>query len=475
MRYNIGVDIGTTSTKVILFDEKNRIRAQANIGYPTFRPSPGFAEQDPLEVYRAFETAVRQLTQNLQEADEVAFISFSAAMHGLIAVDEVGEPLTNMMIWADNRAANQIDKMKQQDDWLSYYRKTGTPVHPMSPFAKLLWIKEETDLLSRAHKFIGIKEFIFHRLIGEYVVDYSIASATGLFNIHTLEWDKEILSIVGIRPEQLAKPVEVTTAFTLLDPRVLGLSPSANLVVGASDGCLANLGTAATNQGDVAFTIGTSGALRMTVDRPLLDEQGRTFCYYLSPGRWVIGGAVNNGGNVIQWLNDLLYEGEHTVYEAMPQAIKETTPGAEGLFFFPYINGERAPFWDGSLRGTYHGLSSFHTKAHFIRATLEGILFNLKEVFEIVEEIGGAATAIKASGGFLQSAEWAQLAADILGMGLTVIESPESSSLGAVLLVDEKETFERAQVIEPDTEREGEYAQLFQQYQTYREKILQLG
>ncbi|MGP6147251.1 gluconokinase [Jeotgalibaca sp. A122] len=440
MQYKIGVDIGTTSTKAVLFDEKNNIKAIANEAYPTFRPTPEKSEQDPKQIYEAFRRAIKQLTAQVEPDGEVLFLSFSSAMHALMAVDEAGQPLTNMWIWSDNRAQRQIEKLKQQADWQKYYHQTGTPVHPMSPFAKLLWMQEETTLCEHAFKLIGIKEYLFYHLTGKYVIDYSIASATGLFNIHDLEWDNEILAELQISPEKLSQPVDVTTAFAFQDAQValeLGLSERTQLIIGASDGCLANLGTGANDKGEVAITIGTSGALRMTMDKPYLDPEGRTFCYYLSPGKWVVGGAVNNGGNVLEWLNNILYEEDKRIYSEMPLALKETDIGAEGLLFIPYLNGERAPLWDGTARGTFHGLSAFHGKKHLIRAALEGVMFNLKEVLNILEEIGGETLAIKASGGFLASDEWAQLAADILGYPLTVSHSLESSSLGAILLVEE--------------------------------------
>lgn len=472
----IGVDIGTTSIKAILYDEKKQIRAEASVSYPTYRPEPKQAEQNPEEIYQAFLIAVKEVTSLLKENETVSYVSFSSAMHSLIVVDEAGESLTNMLIWSDNRADQQVAAWKEEEHQLGVYQKTGTPLHPMSPFAKLLWMKVETDYLSQANKFIGIKEYIFYRLTGKYVVDYSIASATGLFNIQELAWDKDILETLELKETQLSKPVDVQSTFDFQSLELaveLGLTRKTKLIIGASDGCLANLGAGITEKGDLSLTIGTSGAVRMTVDEIYLDNEGRTFCYYLMPGKWVIGGAVNNGGNVLDWLDDLLFEKVGKIYQSIPTAFQKTEPGAEDLFFLPYINGERAPLWQGNLRGTFHGLSAFHTKNHLIRAALEGIMFNLKEVMEIVAEIGGEISKIQASGGFLQSKEWSQLAADILGVPIYKAVSGEDSALGAVLLVNNPRTkTEEKKMITPNATRQAFYQKQYQAYLSLRKKLI---
>lgn len=477
MQYKIGIDIGTTSTKAVLYDERNNILAVANEGYPTLRPAPDQSEQDPKAIFAACKQAIKQLTAQIEENSKVQFLSFSSAMHAFMAVDKNGEPLTNMWLWSDNRAQRQIEKFKQTD-WHSFYQKTGTPIHPMSPFAKLLWLREESAIFQMAHKFIGIKEYLFYQMTGKYVVDYSIASATGLFNIHQLEWDPEILTYLNLDPGKLSEAVEVTTAYSFADNELaweLGLTENTQLIIGASDGCLANLGTGANEKGDVALTIGTSGALRMTLEKPYLDPQGRTFCYYLSPDRWVVGGAVNNGGNVMEWLNTILYEEHNRIYPEIPKALMATLPGAQGLLFIPYLNGERAPLWDGSARGTFHGLSAYHNKQHLIRATLEGILYNLKEVLNILEEIGGKTIAIKASGGFLSSVEWTQMATDILGYPLAISQSQESSSLGAILLVDHDERkAHEEKIYHPQSDYRADYSVAFNQYIRYRDAIREI-
>ena len=480
MNYRIGIDIGTTSIKVVLYDEELEARASSNIGYATYHELPGYAEQDPLEILQAFKDALREvLEKSGVDRKRVSLLSFSSAMHSLILVDQDHKPLTRSIIWSDNRSVTQVEEFRRQEDWLAHYGKTGTPIHSMSPFFKLKWFGENTDLLQAARKALGIKEFILHHLTGDYVVDYSIASATGLFNIHDLGWDSEALAYLGIEEELLSRPVDVTSRLPVTDQDFLmemGLPQDLSLMVGASDGCLANLGSFAQEKGETVLTIGTSGAIRMTVDKPLLDPAGRIFCYYLSKDRWVIGGAVNNGGNVLSWLDGILYEKEGGLYEALSRAAGSVPPGSEGLLFIPYLNGERAPHWDGSLSASFLGAAPHHEKRHFLRAALEGMAFNLREVWSLLEELGGRSTNLKVNGGFLRSSEWSGILADVFGRDLLTLPFMESSCLGAVLLDVENPLDSsgklQSKLISPNEVRCEEYRRLYSKYRWFSERII---
>ena len=270
--YMLGVDIGTTSTKAVLFDTDGRVVAHHSVEYPLFTPTPATAEQDPEEIYRAVLAVIKTSLQQAHAAPgEVACVSFSAAMHSVIAVDGEGNPLSRIITWADNRAAAWAERIAREWGGNAIYRRTGTPIHPMSPLAKLVWLRNErSDLFSRAARFIGIKEYVLFRLFKQYVVDYSIASATGLFNLAQLDWDTEALRLAGVTPEQLPTPVPTTFHLEGLEPKMaqeLGLLPNTPFVIGANDGVLSNLGVNAIGPREVAITIGTSGAMR-TVIRP---------------------------------------------------------------------------------------------------------------------------------------------------------------------------------------------------------------
>ena len=444
-RYVIGIDIGTTSTKTVLFTERGEARQEHSVGYPLLSPVPGAAEQDPEEILLAVLITVKQVIQDSQiEPRSIHCLSFSAAMHSLIAVDAQGQRLTNSITWADNRSVKWAEKIKQQGGREIYHR-TGTPIHPMSPFIKLVWLRHEhSELFNKAAKFISIKEYIFYRLFQQYIVDHSIASATGLLNLSQLTWDREALEIAGITEGQLSQLVPTTH---LLQPmqadyaQRMGIPAETPVVIGASDGVLANLGVGAIAPGVVAVTVGTSGAVRAVVDRPVSDPQERLFCYALTENRWVIGGAVNNGGIALRWVRDQLTDTEVRAaqrlgkdpYELITMLAATVPPGSEGLIFHPYLLGERSPLWNADARGSFFGLNLNHTKAHLVRAVLEGIVYNLSLVLEALEDFIGPAKQIQASGGFARSGLWRQMMADVFNQEVSVPAS-QSSAFGAAVL-----------------------------------------
>ena len=443
----IGVDIGTTSTKAVVFDTAGQVIAHHAVEYPLLTPTPAAAEQDPEEIHRAVLTAIREAVRKAGAAPaDVVGVAFSAAMHSVIAVGADHRPLTRSITWADSRATEWAERIKNDWDGLAIYQRTGTPIHPMSPLAKLVWLRrEQPEVFARAARFVGIKEYVFFRLFKRYVVDYSIASATGLFNLSRLDWDAGALEVAGITPDRLAEPVPTTFHMAGLEPdlaRELGLLPTTPFVVGANDGVLSNLGVNAIGPGEVAVTIGTSGAMRAVVDRPLTDPSGRTFCYALTDRHWVIGGPVNNGGIVFRWVRDeLTASAVETArrlgidpYEVLTRIAERVTPGAEGLLFHPYLAGERAPLWNANLRGSFFGLAMHHRKEHLIRAVLEGVIFNLYSILPAVEALIGPTQTMKATGGFARSGLWRQMMADIFNREVVVPESFESSCLGAAVL-----------------------------------------
>jgi gluconokinase len=443
----IGVDIGTTSTKAVAFTPEGRPIASSTIGYPLLTPVPGAAEQDPEEIYRAVLVTIRQTVDKAHlAADEVACVAFSAAMHSTIAVDDQCRPLTRSITWADNRAAACAERIKAELSGIEIYRRTGTPIHPMSPLAKIVWLREsQPDLLKRSAKFIGIKEFVFWRMFRKYWIDHSIASATGLFNLADLDWDKTALQLTGLDPSRLSSPVPTTFHVEGLDASLaqeLGISANTPFVIGANDGVLSNLGVNAIQPGEVAATIGTSGAMRTVVDRPVTDPAGRTFCYALTDRHWVIGGPVNNGGVIFRWVRDEFAAAECETakrlgidpYEVLTRIAERVAPGCEGLVFHPYLAGERAPLWNANLRGSFFGLAMHHHKEHMIRAVLEGVIFNLYSILPALEAVVGHVDVIKATGGFARSGLWRQMMADVFNRTVVVPESFESSCLGAAVL-----------------------------------------
>jgi gluconokinase len=487
-KYFIGIDIGTTSTKTIVFDKEGKIVSKAAIEYPIYFPKQDFREQNPDEILKA---VIKTLKDSIELAnvngEDIKFISFSCMMHSIIAVDTAGKPLTQCIIWNDNRSASYVQKFKMNGKGRELYMKTGTPTHPMSPLYKLMWLKDnEPDIYNKAHKFISIKEYIFLKFFNDYVVDYSVASATGIFNIFNLEWDKEVLELLHLDKEKLSRPVPTTFVMNNLDAEICdatGLSKQSVFVVGASDGCLANLGSNAIESGVAAATIGTSGAVRVVFDKPVTDDKERVFCYYLSENKYVVGGAINNGGIIYRWFRDEFGEIEReqaeklgiSPYDLLNERIEKTKPGSEGLIFLPFLTGERAPYFNANLRGAYLGISDRHGKSHFARALMEGICYDMNDVLDAVKSLVGDIKCIYANGGFTRSKLWVQMLCDIFNVEVIVSENYESPCIGAVMLgllatgeVDKLEEcgylIKESQVFEVNMEVRETYGSLYNLY-----------
>jgi len=443
----IGIDIGTTSTKALAYSPDGRVLARHAVDTPLLRPEAEAAEHDPQEIVDAVRACMRAVAGACAAAGcTVLGVSFSAAMHSVIALDAAGRPLTRCLTWADNRAAAAAARIVGSGSGTALARRTGTPLHPMSPLAKLAWLREAAPAVhGAAARFVGIKEFVLHALCGQWLVDHSIASATGLLDVARLDWDDEALALAGVRREQLSRLVPTRHVVQGLADGVaagLGLPEQATLVVGANDGVLSNLGLDAIRPGEVALTIGTSGALRTVVDRPSTDAHGRTFCYVLAEGRWVVGGPVNNGGAVLQWARETFARpaadaasarGEDA-YEALEAIAAAVPAGARGLLFHPYLAGERAPHWNAAMRASFFGLAPQHGVPEMLRAVHEGVLLGLRSVLPLVETLAGPAARLKAAGGFARSAPWRQMAADVFDRELVVPHDIESSCRGAAML-----------------------------------------
>lgn len=497
----IGLDIGTSSAKAVAFDFKGNILSQYSISYPILNPSEGYYEQDPEVIYYACIESIAQVMIDLEQSGverrKPVCISVSSAMHGLIAVDEVGKPLSNCIIWADRRSEDIAIDLQASEAGSLLYQQTGTPIHPMSLLCKLMWIKaNDQKLFARSHKFIGIKEFLFYRLFAVYVVDHSIASATGLFDIHRLTWSDLALTLTDISEEQLSTPVSVD--YVLHTPNreiaaMMRIPEDTPFVIGGSDGCLANLGVGAIRPGVASVTIGTSGAIRVASPLANREQKQRLFTYLLRPNEYIIGGAVNNGGVLRNWFRDNFLhefgdmEADTDASALLNDAIDSVVPGSEGLIFLPYLTGERAPHWNANAKGVYFGIQLHHKRAHFARAMMEGMLFAIYSVGIALEENTGPIHTIFASGGLARSPIMVQMLADIFNRPVFIKNTVESSAWGAALIglqalgVDIEETIggilpmegdeDIEQYYKPNEDNHAVYIKNFQKFERLYHKL----
>jgi gluconokinase len=471
----LGVDIGTTSTKVAAYAPDGTSVASATSGYPLEEPQPGYAVQAPEAIVTAVRDCIRGVVADVG-ARAVAGLSFSAAMHGLVGLDADRKPLTPLVTWADTRARPQAERLREQSAGRALHRRTGTPLHPMSPLPKLVWFaEEEPELFDQARHWMGVKEYVVLQLSGELVMDHSMASGSGLMELDALAWDEEALSLSGLDAERLPALVPTRAVLPRLLPAVaddLGLDAHTPLVVGAGDGPSANLGLGAVRPGVAACSIGTSGALRVMVDKPTVDPQGQVFCYALTEHRWVVGGAINNGGVVIDWTGDALAPDLGDDAQEQLLALASDAPvGSGGLLMLPYLLSERAPHWSALPRGAYVGLTRGHERKHLVRAALEGVAQQLALVLASMREAGLEVDQVRATGGFTRSDFVRQLLADVLGVAIGVPAGHDGSGLGAALLgmealdlvesIDVAEELVRIeQEVQPDPRAAATYASL---------------
>jgi gluconokinase len=440
MTYFLGVDIGTGSTKAVAINEPaNAILSTEQVSYPTIHPRPLFSEQAPELIWQAFIKCIVRTVTKLGHAPEA--IGLSTAMHSVIAVDQQGQPLTNMITWADGRSATIAREIRRSHDARKIYESTGTPIHAMSPLCKIRWLRiHEPELFRKAARFISIKEYIWFRLFGEYKMDHSAASGTGLMDILQLRWYRPSLELAGIREENLSSLVptdyyrdDLTDALQLQ----LSLPATTKFVVGGGDGCLANLGSNAIAKGVACLTIGTSGAIRVACEMPCYDFDSMTFNYILDSNTFVCGGPINNGGVVLKWfLDDLLEKSPAaaTDYATILSQIASIPAGSGGLIFLPYLMGERAPIWDSRASGAFFGITVRHQQKHFVKAVIEGISFALYQVAGALEGASGKIRHINASGGFVHSGEWLQVLSDIFNTTIYRKNTEDASSIGAALI-----------------------------------------
>ena len=429
--YPLAIDIGTTNIKLQIF-EKDNIIEQLSLPVETYTGRGNKVYQSPVHIYRQIVRGIRSLTQEGYKIDSLVL---TTAMHGIMPIVEGKDE--EMYIWLDAQSKPFIDEIKSEKDYLNYYRKTGTPIHVMSPFAKIghfqkeKWFKDVT-------RWVGMKDYLMEQLTGEFVVDYSIASATGLFNIHEKKWDKEILEKVGIDESLLATLVDTNYSAPLLEQVAdeMFLTPNIPVYIGASDGCLASYASYVANGTLNTITIGTSGAVRKLSKTIELDETGQTFCYYLNDTYWVVGGATNNGGQIMTWAEEVFFSGQ-SIFQNLSESLSQAPIGSDGLLFFPYLAGERAPIWQATPQGQYTGLSLEHTRYHLVRSLVEGILYNLRYISELVEL---EPREITINGGFFSNELLAMMAADIFGQNVvqSVYNEP---NFGAVSLIHPVKTY----------------------------------
>jgi len=441
----LGVDVGTGGTRAVVVGEGGAVVASATQEHEPFAsPQIGWAEQQPEDWWRASGIAVHKaLHDGGIGADQISCVGFSGQMHGAVMLDQSASVVRPALIWCDVRTEEQCRQLNQSIGPERLSQLTCNPALANFTLTKLLWVRQhEPENWQRVRSVMLPKDYVRFRLTGEHATDMADASGTLLLDVAHRRWSSEILQAVdmdtGILPFLYESP-EICGKVSAAGAAATGLNVGTPVVAGAGDQAAGATGMGIVNPGAVSATIGTSGVVFAATDRPALDTKGRlhTFCHAV-PGRWHVMGVTQAAGLSLRWFRDnfrcVLPSNGADPYELLTTEAANAPPGSAGLLWAPYLMGERTPHLDSNARAALVGLTASHTRAHIVRAILEGVAFSLKDSFTIFEEMKVPVESIRLGGGGARSSLWRQIQADVYGHEVETVEAEEGAAYGAAIL-----------------------------------------
>lgn len=439
MKLFLGLDISTTGAKALLIDESGGVVSSATTPLTLSTPHPLWSEQDPHEWWSGMSKSIRQALELANVSDAgVTAIGLTGQMHGLVLLDGQGEVLRPAILWNDQRTGAQCEEMRARLGKERLIQITGNDALPGFTAPKILWVQQnEPEIYARARHILLPKDYIRYRLTGEYAMDKADGSGTILFDLKTRNWSAEVLSALEI-PANWLPPTfegpEVTGGVSALAAAETGLARGIPVVGGSGDCAAQAVGVGAVQPGIIALTLGTSGVVFASTESPLVEPQGRlhAFCHAV-PARWHFMGVMLSAAGSLQWYRDTL--APEVSFEALVNETTDIKAGSEGLFFLPYLSGERTPYPDPLVRAAWVGLTLRHTRAHMTRAVLEGVAYGIKDSFRLILQSGlGSIQQVRISGGGAKSQLWRQIMADVLGVELVTVNTTEGAAYGTALL-----------------------------------------
>jgi xylulokinase len=445
----LGIDVGTGGTRALVMDTQGQVVASASAEHQHFAsPRPGWAEQDPRDWWQACGTAVRKALQwSGIRAEDIACVGFSGQMHGAVLLDAEDEVVRPALIWCDQRSEAQSQELERMFGRDTLIRLTCNP--PLTNFTvtKFLWVREnEPQAWARVKHVMLPKDYVRFQLTGERAIDMADASGTLLLDVANRRWSNEVLAKTGIDQKLLPglfESPDVCGKVSSAGAEATGLRAGTPVVAGAGDQAAGAVGMGIARVGAVSATIGTSGVVFASTDRPAMDPAGRlhTFCHAI-PGRWHVMGVTQAAGLSLRWYRDqfgaaspgVQKKDDRDPYDVFAQEAATAPAGSEGAFWAPYLMGERTPHLDPNARAALVGLTASHTRAHVIRAIMEGVAFSLKDSFTIFDEMKIPVTSIRLGGGGARSPLWRQIQADTYGHEVEIVAAEEGAAYGAAIL-----------------------------------------
>ena len=440
----LGIDVGTGGSRAVLVDTQGRILASATVEHTPFAsPQTGWAEQDARDWWRASAAAVRAvLAKGVVRAEEIGAVGLSGQMHGAVLLDERDEVLRASIIWCDQRTDAQCRSLTEKVGAARLIELTCNPALTGFTLPKMLWVRDvEPQVWKSVRAVLLPKDYVRLRLTGDKATDVSDASGMLLLNVAERKWSDAMLDAVEIDKSILPRVYEsqeVTGTVSAEGAEATGLRAGTPVVAGAGDQAGGAVGMGIVRPGTVSATIGTSGVVFAVTDRPSLDPRGRvhTFCHAI-PERWHVMGVTQAAGLSLRWFRDQFGTGlddERDPYERLSEEAASVRVGADGALWAPYLMGERTPHLDPHARAALVGLTATHTRAHVVRAILEGVAFSLKDSFEIFREMSVPVETVRLGGGGARSPLWRQIQADVYGLEVETVEAEEGAAYGAAIL-----------------------------------------
>jgi xylulokinase len=448
MQYLLGVDLGTSGAKTVLFDLNGNTICAKTIEYPLYQPANGWAEQDPSDWWNATCDGIKHVIKKSGiNASKISGIGLSGQMHGLVMLDKDGLVLRNSIIWCDQRTANECAQMNKVIGEDKLIEITANPALTGFTASKILWVQNhEPAIYEKCAHILLPKDYIRYMLTGEYATEMSDASGMQLLDVAKRCWSDQILSKFSIEKSMLGKLYEspdVTGKVHQRAAQQTGLHEGTIVVGGAADNSAAAVGTGVVRAGNAFTTLGTSGVIYAISDKVSIDLKGRvhTLCSAV-PGKWTVMSCTLAAGLSLKWLRDTCCSEEMIEAEKLgldPYAVMDTLaekvmPGAGGLVYLPYLMGERSPHPDPYCRGVFFGLSASHSRANMIRSVMEGVAFSQRECVDVFKEMHVNVEDMIACGGGGRSPVWRQMLADMYGCPVSTIKEDEGPALGAAIL-----------------------------------------
>ena len=451
MQTLLGIDLGTTGVKAAIFAaEDGHVVSSAFVEYPLAHPQPGWAEQNPGEWWQATVAAIRACLAQGMETRDVQAVGLSGQMHGVVLLDQEGQVLRPSIIWADQRSAPQSLWITERVGADRLVSLVSNPALPGFSASKILWIRQhEPALFEQARRILLPKDYIRYRLTGIQAIEISDAAGTNLLDVQHGAWSTAVLEAIELDPALLPPVVPADAVAGTITPEVAqltGLLPGTPVAGGGADNACAAVGNGVVRPGLALVSIGTSGVVLAYAEAHRVDTSApvprvHTFNHAV-PNAWYLMGVTQSAGLSLRWLRDNVGLPERALerwtgldaYELLTQEAASVAPGSEGLFFLPYLQGERTPHLDPYARGGWLGLTASHDRRHLVRAVLEGVAFSLKDCFNIIREQGLPIEQLRATGGGAKSVLWRQIIADVLGVELVTTNAQEGPAFGAALL-----------------------------------------